>query len=928
VTAILFQRFLVCGLRGIAPFLTFFYLASVAIAQQNGPRSVLVLYGEKAELPAIVAVKSGLDAALTSDKNVEVYSEFLDFARFPAQTAIQEFASHLRSRYFGRKFDLVVTVAGSALNFALDHRESLFAGAPIVFCSVDRREVDGGHLPPGVIGFPITFDFRRTLDLAFRLQPNTKEVVCIAGTASFDQLWAEECRKVLDGYGGKFTYRFIGTGPIDETLLLVRKLPADTIVLYISTLRDGQGRSFLPVEVAGRVVQQSNVPVYGLASNQLEQGIVGGSLFDFGAHGVETGDLCRKVLADEMLESGSLQPAKPNRLLLNWLALNKWHLAQSRIPKETIVRFREPSLWEEHPKLVVGVIVTAILGTTLVVVLLRSVTRLRRTKRELDDRLRFEQLVAALSARFVSARFEKVDDEINGTLSDVSKAMGLDRCALLELCCEEGDVRISHQPPGNGVDVTPSPVPNLQLPWFFRQISKGRTIALRDVAKDLPAEAIQEKDFCREFGINAALVLPLFQRGTAARAVVYAKVDRYQMWPESVISELESIGQIFGSALERKQAEELLRESAATLSLATLSADLGLWSRDLRTNQIWATHRTRNMYDFPADAAFTFSRFLESLHPDDRPSTEKAIEQAVAEGQDYNLEYRVIRGNGAIRWIAARGRVIYNAAGQPMKMMGASFDITERKQRELDTARHRLEMAHLGRVALMGELTASLAHELNQPLTAIVSNAAAGERFLDRGVVDLRELHELLHDIVTDGERAGKIIRGIREMIKKGEVTRGQVDMNQVVNDVVRLTKSDALSRSCTVVAELGPRHVWVEADPVQLQQVLLNLVLNSFDAMRDTPVELRRVVLSTRSDVNGIVQTGVRDFGTGLSENARKRIFEHFFSTKEEGLGMGLAIARSIVESFGGMLDARNAPGRGAVFYFVLPACHNAGAA
>jgi two-component system sensor kinase FixL len=259
---------------------------------------------------------------------------------------------------------------------------------------------------------------------------------------------------------------------------------------------------------------------------------------------------------------------------------------------------------------------------------------------------------------------------------------------------------------------------------------------------------------------------------------------------------------------------------------------------------------------------------------------------------------------------------------------GARFDITERRQRALETEGHRQELAHLGRVALMGEMATSLAHELNQPLTAIVTNAAAGQRFVGRGVIDAREMHELLLDISLDGERAGKIIRGIREMVRKGNTARAPVDMNQVVKDVVRLTNSDAVRHGCVLVTELDSQLPLVEADAVQLQQVLLNLILNAFDAMQETALNRRRVVLSTSSlatssPAHGVVRTTVRDFGTGLSEKAYQRIFEHFFSTKKDGLGMGLAIARSIVESFGGVLDASNATDGGAIFHFTLPALH-----
>jgi two-component system, LuxR family, sensor kinase FixL len=265
--------------------------------------------------------------------------------------------------------------------------------------------------------------------------------------------------------------------------------------------------------------------------------------------------------------------------------------------------------------------------------------------------------------------------------------------------------------------------------------------------------------------------------------------------------------------------------------------------------------------------------------------------------------------------------VVDAALGGLPEIVGAFVQRSGRKGDQLEKQGQTQQIAHLGRLALMGEMAASLAHELNQPLTAILGNAGAGQRFLDNGVTDVKELRELLRDIISDAERAGKIIRGIREMVKKGEARREPINMNQIVETVVTLTKPDAVNRSSSVITDLDPELIPVEGDPVQLQQVLLNLVLNAFDAMQETPVHLRRIVLSTRLQADFAVRTAVRDFGTGLSETVHQQIFEHFFSTKKDGLGMGLAIARSIIESFGGVIDASNAPGGGTLFYFTLPA-------
>jgi two-component system, LuxR family, sensor kinase FixL len=638
----------------------------------------------------------------------------------------------------------------------------------------------------------------------------------------------------------------------------------------------------------------------------------------------KTVQLCQKILSAGNLESGHLQPAKQNSSSANRQPLQKWKIAESLVPDNATER----SLWEEHGGFVIGIIFFAVTATVLILILLRNLSRLRRTRSELNDRLRFERLIAMLSTKFVNIPPEKVDQEVEKGLDEVIEMMKIDCCAIFELSKDSGEVRVTNKRLTAGAEVVPFPLSKQRLPWLYEQTSRRKFIVLPDVTKDLPAETDAEKIFFREFGINSALVFPFFQASGTTRAILYASGRRQEEWPDEVVKDLHSVGQILASALARKEADESLRESEATISLATESADLGLWSRDMQTGKVWATGRTRTLYDFSADAEVTFSRFLESLHPDDRSDTEKAIAEAVADVRDYNIVHRVVRPDGAERWIAARGRAIYSATGQPLKMMGASFDITERRKRALQTDGHRQELAHLGRVALMGEMASSLAHELNQPLTAIVTNAAAGQRFLDRGVIDARELHELLLDIALDGERAGKIIRGIREMVRKGNTNREPVDMNQVVKDVIRLTNSDAVRHGCVLVTELDARLPRVEADSVQLQQVLLNLILNAFEAMQEIPHQHRRVVVSTshlvpNSQANAVVRTIVRDFGPGFSEKVHQRIFEHFFSTKKDGLGMGLAIARSIVESFGGVLDATNATDGGAIFYFTLPALH-----
>jgi len=215
----------------------------------------------------------------------------------------------------------------------------------------------------------------------------------------------------------------------------------------------------------------------------------------------------------------------------------------------------------------------------------------------------------------------------------------------------------------------------------------------------------------------------------------------------------------------------------------------------------------------------------------------------------------------------------------------------------------------------------SLAHELNQPLTAIVTSARAAQRFIERGDLDPGQLREMLADIAAEGRRAGEVIRGIKGMVRKVESERRALDLNEVVADVLRLVRADALAHGCTLSPMLQPALPRVLGDSVQLQQVLLNLIINAFDAMRKTPGNPCRVEVASRSIEGTAVEVSVRDFGPGLPVDAPDRIFERFFSTKSDGMGMGLAIARSIVESHGGTLGGENAEGGGARFRFRIPA-------
>src|SRR6266478_6155288 len=253
-------------------------------------------------------------------------------------------------------------------------------------------------------------------------------------------------------------------------------------------------------------------------------------------------------------------------------------------------------------------------------------------------------------------------------------------------------------------------------------------------------------------------------------------------------------------------------------------------------------------------------------------------------------------------------------------VLASVIDITARKEAELQHQLQNMELARVGRVAVMGELAASLSHEVNNPIGAIVANASAGQRLLAAGKIRTKELTELLADIAADGRRAGEVIQGIRNMVRKGEARRSLTPIRDTIRQLLRIVHADAIGRDVKVTAEVGPDACQVWGDPVQLLQVLLNLALNALEAMSAIPPDARRLFIRAGRDGNGDILVSVRDTGPGFPSGMAEELFEPFFSTKSEGTGMGLAISRSIIEAHGGTLSGENCDGGGACFTVRLP--------
>jgi two-component system, LuxR family, sensor kinase FixL len=296
------------------------------------------------------------------------------------------------------------------------------------------------------------------------------------------------------------------------------------------------------------------------------------------------------------------------------------------------------------------------------------------------------------------------------------------------------------------------------------------------------------------------------------------------------------------------------------------------------------------------------------------------LDRAIMNGEPYAVEFRLTLSETTTRWIAASGRVERDPQGRGALLRGVFMDVTERRLAEQQAERQRNELAHLSRAATLGELSGSLAHELNQPLAIVLSNAQAAQRLLNDPAPDLGELRDILGDIVAKDRRAGAVIKRLHGLLKPGESKVQSVCLESITGEVLNLMRSTLMERGVVVTRDLQGRLPWVSGDPVQLQQVMLNLVLNACEAMADNPLPER--LLGIRSGQReGWVCLSLRDHGCGLPEGDAEGIFKPFFTTKREGLGMGLAICRSIASVHGGRLWAESNASRGTTFHLELPA-------
>jgi len=452
---------------------------------------------------------------------------------------------------------------------------------------------------------------------------------------------------------------------------------------------------------------------------------------------------------------------------------------------------------------------------------------------------------------------------------------------------------------------------------------RAEPVIVSDIAAD-PLWA-NFRDLALAHGLRACWSTPILSSAGSVLgtfATYYCEPRGPSSQERSVVERITHLASI---AIERKQAEETLRRSEGYLAEAQALTGTGSWAWNVasRRSVYWSQENYRLFGFDPEEGIPSDEAFYERIHREDRDRVRrKVFLENPNEGSHFDVDFRIVLPGGAIKYVRSTGHPVRNLSGDLIEYVGTSIDVTERKRAEEERERLReaqADLARVNRVTTMGELTASLAHEVNQPIAAASTNANTCLRWLAGDTPNIEEARAAATRIMKDGKRAGEIISRIRQLFKKGTSQRELVDMNEIIREMIVLLRGETTRYNILVGTDLAADLPQVMADRVQLQQVLMNLMINGIEAMKDAD-GTRELAIRSQRIQNEEVVVSVTDSGVGLPPQQTEQIFNAFFTTKPHGTGMGLRISRSIIESHGGRLCAAANSPRGARFYFTLP--------
>lgn len=547
--------------QAISCWLVILLACSGALASEAKPaKKILILFSYQSVTPGFLEWDEGIRSVLqgTAREPMEFYTEFLDLARFPDKIYLQNLVNFLQEKYRGKKLDLLIPVGPLAFHFLFEHGNTIFPGAPTVFCAALKHEVLSLERPKNFTGVAAWVDVAGTLEVALKMNPKTRRLAIVGGTSESDRAFQRVARQALGKYGNTLEIIWLTDLSAETILARLANLPPNTIVLYLFLFRDSVGNEFLPVDFLGRMAQVANAPVYGLWENLLGHGIVGGHLMSFRAQGKKAAELGWRVLKGAKPENIPIVYEGTNFYLFDWRQLKRWGIPETALPPGSEVRFREISVWEHYKWHITGLFSLIILQGLVISFLIINRRKRLRAEGNLAARLQFETMLAELSAKFINLPTHQVDQEIEQSLQHLGDFLGIDRGRVWQLSPDQKTFSPTHSWAAAGFERSPEVALNQKFPWLLQKLLQGQPITFSSPA-ELPQEAAVDRQSFFNHGIKSALTVPLKVAGTLIGVMTLGTLLANRQWPAEILPELRIVGEIFANALARRQAEMELK---------------------------------------------------------------------------------------------------------------------------------------------------------------------------------------------------------------------------------------------------------------------------------------------------------------------------------------------------------------------------------
>jgi signal transduction histidine kinase len=904
----------------VAPHLT-------AMGGAGKIQTVLVLYSNDRSLPANMQVDERLreTLAVTTNLDLRYQTEYLDYPRYgdEADSSYDKlFSDFLRAKYASEPISVIVAGGPQAYRFLLRHQDDLFVHTPVIVAVAHSAFVDDPPTQARFLDIPSKIEPRPTIELAMRLQPQASEILIVTGMSRFDRDWERNLRAMFTTWHAHPPVRYLAGLPLNDVLSQLSHLSRNTIVYSPGFQMGGGERAYNNRDVVRQMAEASSAPIYSSYSTMINFGIVGGYIFQMADVGDQTGQVVQRILNGEALTQKDMPAALPSHFVVDWRKMKRWNLPAANLPPGTIIVNREPTAWQRYKATILFTLMLLVVQALLILYLLAERRRRQRAQEQLAERIQVEQLVAKVSTEFANLESGQVNLAILRTLHYLHGYSPTSIVCIWQLR-EAGDgLACTHMWPEDSEKTAIAEFPD-RCPEVAARMSQGDPVIFSGRRKAASPEVF---DSCRSAGIKSLLAIPIQSENRVLGTLSLANTTEAKAWSKDIMPQFGTIADILGGALARQNTTEALAESEVLrgVILDYMQSDVLVIDKDgivLEVNQHWINSASRDNAASRLIVGVGVN-YLDACQLDigggEAAQSLLGI-RSVLNGtrQTFETEYSS-PSPSTPRWFRMTVMRLPRPSGGALII---HFEITQQKLAELERAKMQEEMAQLHRATEMGQLVASLAHELAQPLAAVLSNAQAASRLAARSEPDLIEIRAALSDIIEDDQRARAVLNNVRALLKRHAITPHKVNLNEIVENVILMVRASAQLRGVQLQTLLSEEAVFVQGDEVPLQQVLLNLVNNAMDAMEKIPLERRLLTLKT------IVQpqTGsglllVTDQGPGISDTVKERFFEPFFTTKGEGLGMGLAICQTILQTLGGSLELSDNSEAGATFLVQLP--------